>query len=238
MCITWLKSVWCSQAPRTQPPQEEEEDAEEEETEELGHVDTYAEYKPSKCRPLDWMSTYLLIYLHFSYLYDKIPPFLKLFCFLLSSATIGISHPDIVVETNTLSSVPPPDITYTLSIPEQTINSGLLSALQLEAIIYACQVHTQAHIHREFEALIHIWVMNNYCVDYVDISVNVFSLSHNLFLSNTRLSFRTTRGQVSWSEMGQGSEKDALWRESSWRITLREGRKHYGNRDLILLQIS
>ncbi|XP_073332078.1 si:ch73-63e15.2 isoform X2 [Pagrus major] len=92
------------QAPRTQPPQEEEEDAEEEETEELGHVDTYAEYRPSK-------------------------------------STIGISHPDIVVETNTLSSVPPPDITYTLSIPEPTINSGLLSALQLEAIIYACQQH-------------------------------------------------------------------------------------------------
>ncbi|KAL0160331.1 hypothetical protein M9458_044056, partial [Cirrhinus mrigala] len=50
-----------------------------------------------------------------------------------------ISHPDRVVETNTLSSVPPPDITYTLSIPETTIKDGLLSALQLEAIIYACQ---------------------------------------------------------------------------------------------------
>ncbi|XP_060890811.1 si:ch73-63e15.2 isoform X2 [Labrus mixtus] len=86
------------------PPAEEEEDAEEEETEELGHVDTYAEYRPSK-------------------------------------STIGISHPDIVVETNTLSSVPPPDITYTLSIPESTINCGHLSALQLEAIIYACQQH-------------------------------------------------------------------------------------------------
>ncbi|XP_041790542.1 protein strawberry notch homolog 2 isoform X3 [Chelmon rostratus] len=92
------------QAQRTQPPPEEEEDAEEEETEELGHVDTYAEYRPSK-------------------------------------STIGISHPDIVVETNTLSSVPPPDITYTLSIPETTISCGLLSALQLEAIIYACQQH-------------------------------------------------------------------------------------------------
>ncbi|XP_043089366.1 protein strawberry notch homolog 2-like, partial [Puntigrus tetrazona] len=55
--------------------------------------------------------------------------------------TIGISHPDIVVETNTLSSVPPPDITYTLSIPDCSISSGLLSALQLEAIIYACQQH-------------------------------------------------------------------------------------------------
>uniref|UniRef100_A0AAQ4QES5 Protein strawberry notch homolog 2 n=1 Tax=Gasterosteus aculeatus aculeatus TaxID=481459 RepID=A0AAQ4QES5_GASAC len=99
-----MKSLWCSQLQRTQTPPEEEEDAEEEETEELGHVDTYAEYRPSK-------------------------------------STIGISHPDIVVETNTLSSVPPPDITYTLSIPEPTIDRGLLSALQLEAIIYACQQH-------------------------------------------------------------------------------------------------
>lgn len=69
----------------------------------------------------------------------------NMFFFLFSSATIGISHPDIVVETNTLSSVPPPDITYTLSIPESTIKNGLLSALQLEAIIYACQVHIPAH---------------------------------------------------------------------------------------------
>lgn len=58
----------------------------------------------------------------------------------MCAANIGISHPDIVVETNTLSSVPPPDITYTLSIPDRTVSSGLLSALQLEAIIYACQV--------------------------------------------------------------------------------------------------
>uniref|UniRef100_A0AAV2KS68 Protein strawberry notch homolog 2 n=1 Tax=Knipowitschia caucasica TaxID=637954 RepID=A0AAV2KS68_KNICA len=92
------------QPPKTETAAEEEEDAEEEEAEELGHVDTYAEYKPSK-------------------------------------STIGISHPDIVVETNTLSSVPPPDITYTLSIPESTVTSGLLSALQLEAVIYACQQH-------------------------------------------------------------------------------------------------
>ncbi|XP_052445140.1 protein strawberry notch homolog 2 isoform X3 [Carassius gibelio] len=88
--------------PQTQP--EEEEEVEVEEAEELGHVDTYADYRPSKSK-------------------------------------IGISHPDRVVETNTLSSVPPPDITYTVSIPETTINSGQLSALQLEAIIYTCQQH-------------------------------------------------------------------------------------------------
>uniref|UniRef100_A0A3Q1BCK7 Protein strawberry notch homolog 2 n=1 Tax=Amphiprion ocellaris TaxID=80972 RepID=A0A3Q1BCK7_AMPOC len=99
-----LKNLITTSTTLTAAAPEEEEDAEEEETEELGHVDTYAEYRPSK-------------------------------------STIGISHPDIVVETNTLSSVPPPDITYTLSIPESTISSGLLSALQLEAVIYACQQH-------------------------------------------------------------------------------------------------
>lgn len=54
------------------------------------------------------------------------------------SAKIGKQHPDRVVETSTLSSVPPPDITYTLALP--TSDNGTLSALQLEAITYACQV--------------------------------------------------------------------------------------------------
>uniref|UniRef100_G1NZT1 Protein strawberry notch homolog 2 n=1 Tax=Myotis lucifugus TaxID=59463 RepID=G1NZT1_MYOLU len=54
-------------------------------------------------------------------------------------AKVGKQHPDRVVETSTLSSVPPPDITYTLALP--TSDSGVLSALQLEAITYACQQH-------------------------------------------------------------------------------------------------
>ncbi|XP_067824441.1 protein strawberry notch homolog 2-like isoform X1 [Heptranchias perlo] len=58
-----------------------------------------------------------------------------------SKSKIGISHPDRVVETSTLSSVPPPDIRYTLCLPQKTISNGSLSALQLEAIIYACQQH-------------------------------------------------------------------------------------------------
>lgn len=36
-----------TQRPQTQP--EEEEEVEVEEAEELGHVDTYADYRPSKC---------------------------------------------------------------------------------------------------------------------------------------------------------------------------------------------
>uniref|UniRef100_A0A1U7QPK1 Protein strawberry notch homolog 2 n=1 Tax=Mesocricetus auratus TaxID=10036 RepID=A0A1U7QPK1_MESAU len=56
-----------------------------------------------------------------------------------SKSKIGKQHPDRVVETSTLSSVPPPDITYTLALPAS--DSGTLSALQLEAITYACQQH-------------------------------------------------------------------------------------------------
>ncbi|KAM8794850.1 protein strawberry notch homolog 2 [Eudromia elegans] len=61
--------------------------------------------------------------------------------YIPSKSKIGKHHPDLVVETSTLSSVPPPDITYKLSLPPSIANKGSLSALQLEAIIYACQQH-------------------------------------------------------------------------------------------------
>ncbi|XP_028681257.1 protein strawberry notch homolog 1 [Erpetoichthys calabaricus] len=54
---------------------------------------------------------------------------------------IGLRHPDQVVETSSLSSVSPPNVWYRLSIPEETIDRGWLSALQLEAITYAAQQH-------------------------------------------------------------------------------------------------
>ncbi|XP_056592504.1 protein strawberry notch homolog 1 isoform X1 [Triplophysa dalaica] len=54
---------------------------------------------------------------------------------------IGLRHPDSVVETSSLSSVNPPDVWYRLSIPEETIDRGWISALQLEAITYAAQQH-------------------------------------------------------------------------------------------------
>ncbi|XP_061511049.1 protein strawberry notch isoform X3 [Anopheles gambiae] len=57
---------------------------------------------------------------------------------------IGKKHPDPVVETASLSSVEPSDVYYQLSIPPETINGGLLSALQLESITYASQAH--AHL--------------------------------------------------------------------------------------------
>ncbi|GAB0092971.1 Protein strawberry notch [Sergentomyia squamirostris] len=57
---------------------------------------------------------------------------------------LGKKHPDPVVETASLSSVEPADVTYKLSIPDDSIDGGLLSALQLESITYASQAH--AHI--------------------------------------------------------------------------------------------
>lgn len=50
-------------------------------------------------------------------------------------------HPDPVVETASLSSVEPSDVYYKVSIPAETVNSGMLSALQLESITYASQAH-------------------------------------------------------------------------------------------------
>lgn len=55
----------------------------------------------------------------------------------------GSRHPDPVVETATLSSVELPDITYELALPDKVKNSDRISALQLEAVIYACQAHEQ-----------------------------------------------------------------------------------------------
>jgi hypothetical protein len=57
-----------------------------------------------------------------------------------SKLKIGGPHPDPVVETASLAAVEPPDITYKLQA--QTLaDSGTLSALQLESIVYACQRH-------------------------------------------------------------------------------------------------
>jgi len=54
---------------------------------------------------------------------------------------MGKKHPDPVVETASLSSVAPTDVWYKLSLPEETVTTGALSALQLEAITYAAQQH-------------------------------------------------------------------------------------------------
>ncbi|XP_063926476.1 protein strawberry notch-like isoform X3 [Zophobas morio] len=61
--------------------------------------------------------------------------------YMPSKLKLGKKHPDPVVETTSLSSVAPADISYELSLPAATIDSGALSALQLESVTYACQAH-------------------------------------------------------------------------------------------------
>ncbi|XP_046980901.1 protein strawberry notch isoform X1 [Schistocerca americana] len=61
--------------------------------------------------------------------------------YMPSKLKLGRKHPDPVVETASLSSVEPTDVWYTVSLPDETIRSGALSALQLEAITYASQQH-------------------------------------------------------------------------------------------------
>ena len=54
---------------------------------------------------------------------------------------MGRRHPDQTVETSSMSSVPPPDPTYTLKLPRPLIDKGLLSGLQLESLVYASMRH-------------------------------------------------------------------------------------------------
>ncbi|XP_065173122.1 protein strawberry notch isoform X2 [Atheta coriaria] len=61
--------------------------------------------------------------------------------YMPSKLKLGRKHPDQVVETASLSSVAPADVWYKLSLPEETIKGGHLSALQLESITYASQSH-------------------------------------------------------------------------------------------------
>ena len=56
---------------------------------------------------------------------------------------IGQPHLDSIVETSSLASVEPPDVWYNLKMSEAVYSNGSLSALQLEAIVYACQKHQE-----------------------------------------------------------------------------------------------
>ena len=50
-------------------------------------------------------------------------------------------HPDPVTETSALNSILPPPITCKIKIPKSAIERGLLTDLQLESILYACDQH-------------------------------------------------------------------------------------------------
>ncbi|CAL5011046.1 unnamed protein product [Urochloa decumbens] len=55
--------------------------------------------------------------------------------------SLGLPHPDPVVETSSLSAVQPPEPTHELTIMEELDKTNALSCLQIETLVYACQRH-------------------------------------------------------------------------------------------------
>jgi hypothetical protein len=54
--------------------------------------------------------------------------------------SIGPPHPDPIVETSSLSAVQPPEPTYDPKIKDELQCLKTLSCLQIETLVYACQV--------------------------------------------------------------------------------------------------
>jgi len=135
----------------------------------------------------------------------------------IPTAKIGRQHPDRVVETSTLSSVPPPDITYTLALPSS--DSGALSALQLEAITYACQVIPGSPT----------W--SAACVGIVSVPTLTLSHADPLFphpRSNMRSCSPAGSAQASSLAMARVWVRAARWPASSWRTICGAGRRPCG----------
>ncbi|KAL5216267.1 hypothetical protein ABZP36_007668 [Zizania latifolia] len=55
--------------------------------------------------------------------------------------SLGLPHPDPIVETSSLSAVQPPEPTYVLNIMDELDETKALSCLQIETLVYACQRH-------------------------------------------------------------------------------------------------
>lgn len=60
--------------------------------------------------------------------------------------SIGLPHPDPVVETSSLSAVQPPEPTYDPKIKDYLETSKALSCLQIETLVYACQVSLPTYL--------------------------------------------------------------------------------------------
>jgi hypothetical protein len=57
-----------------------------------------------------------------------------------SKLSIGHPHPDPIVETSSLSAVQPPEPSYNPKNNDELESLKILSCLQIETLVYACQV--------------------------------------------------------------------------------------------------
>ena len=137
-------------------------------------------------------------------------------------AKLGKQHPDRVVETSTLSSVPPPDITYTLALASS--DSGALSALQLEAITYACQVIPGSP--SRSASGVGVVLVPTLTLPHADPRL----LPHPR--SNTRSSSPVGSARASLSAMARVWARAARWPASSWRTTCGAERRPCGELSL------
>jgi len=58
-----------------------------------------------------------------------------------SDLTEGCPHPDALIVSSSLGSVPLPPVTYKHTLPAKLLDDKLLSRPQLETLLYACQAH-------------------------------------------------------------------------------------------------
>jgi hypothetical protein len=124
-----------------------------------------------------------------------------------SKLSLGLSHPDPVVETSSLSAVQPPEPTYCLNIMDELDETNALSCLQIETIVYACQVG--------YHPMIIVW--SSYNISFVNICVVILQRHLHHLPTGHRAGFfigdgagvgkgRTIAGLI-WENWQQGRHK-------------------------------
>ena len=74
--------------------------------------------------------------------------------------SIGPPHPDPIVETSSLSAVQPPEPIYDLKTKDDLESTRALSCLQIETLVYACQV---VFYNRTYGWWLWVSLLTSYC---------------------------------------------------------------------------
>lgn len=124
--------------------------------------------------------------------------------------SIGPPHPDPIVETSSLSAVQPPEPTYELLTKDHLETSKSLSCLQIETLVYACQV----------AFLTYIFTSNHF------IHAEILCIIICYLYRDTSNILKTAPGQDFSSETELVLAKDAQLQDLFGRIGTMGGEKH------------